>query len=69
MRRLQPTPQSPIPEARAYHSLVALGNQLLLFGGRGTGGNLMTAEQLAVYDTRSKSWVLPGASEYIGLTG
>ena len=64
MRRLQLAPGSPVPEARAYHSLVAMGTRLLLFGGRGAGGNLMMAEQLAVFDNRTLTWILPGAPSY-----
>lgn len=56
-----------MPQARAYHALLALGSRLLLFGGRGGGGNLMLAEQLAVYETRTNQWTLPGGSRLWGL--
>lgn len=69
VRRLQPAAGSQVPRARAYHALVALGPLLLLFGGRQGGGNLVTAEQMAVYDTRTDQWTLPGGPrpESLGL--
>ena len=67
MRPLKPVARSPLPQARAYHALVALGPHLVLFGGRGSGGNLLTQEQLAVYDTLTDEWALPGAC-FLGST-
>lgn len=48
-----------LPSARAYHSMVALDNSLVLYGGK--DGNTLSPVPLALFDYRGKRWSYPGA--------
>ena len=49
-----------VPSARGYHSLVALGSSLVLFGGK--EGATLSSHPLAVFDYPKRQWSYPGAS-------
>lgn len=48
-----------VPSARGYHSLVALDNDLVLFGGK--DGATLSSQSLAVFDCSKRKWSFPGA--------
>jgi hypothetical protein len=49
-----------VPSARGYHSLVALGSSLVLFGGK--DGATLSSQPLAVFDCPKRKWSYPGAA-------
>jgi Galactose oxidase, central domain len=53
------TPRGSVPSARGYHSLVALGDSLVLFGGK--DGATLSSQSLAVFDCSKRKWSFPGA--------
>ena len=51
------------PEARSYHQMVSVGEELFVFGGCGAGGRL---SDLHSFNTRTKEWSKMPKPEYEG---